>query len=99
MSFSLFVFGPWNPVNNLMASLFADKETVTLGNLLKDTQLENRTEHSLQTHLFLRKLIHFIPFTVWFSRSCLNLCDPMDCSIPGLPVHHQLPDFTQTHVH
>ena len=31
--------------------------------------------------------------------SCLTLCDPMDCSTPGLPVHHQLPEFTQTHVH
>ena len=30
---------------------------------------------------------------------CLTLCDPMDCSMPGLPVHHQLPEFTQTHVH
>ena len=29
----------------------------------------------------------------------LTLCDPMDCSTPGLPVHHQLPEFTQTHVH
>ena len=28
-----------------------------------------------------------------------NLCDPMDCSTPGLPVHHQLLEFTQTHVH
>ena len=28
-----------------------------------------------------------------------TLCDPMDCSMPGLPVHHQLPEFTQTHVH
>ena len=28
-----------------------------------------------------------------------NLCDPVDCSTPGLPVHHQLPEFTQTHVH
>ena len=27
------------------------------------------------------------------------LCDPMDCSTPGFPVHHQLPAFTQTHVH
>ena len=26
-------------------------------------------------------------------------CDPLDCSTPGLPVHHQLPEFTQTHVH
>ena len=29
---------------------------------------------------------------------CLTLCDPMDCSTPGLPVHHQLLEFTQTHV-
>ena len=28
-----------------------------------------------------------------------TLCNPMDCSTPGLPVHHQLPEFTQTHVH
>ena len=33
------------------------------------------------------------------TQSCLTLCDSMDCSMPGLPVHHQLPDFTQTHVH
>ena len=33
------------------------------------------------------------------AQSCLTLCDPMDCSMPGLPVHHQLPEFTQTHVH
>ena len=32
------------------------------------------------------------------AKSCLTLCDPMDCSTPGLPVHHQLPEFTQTHV-
>ena len=32
-------------------------------------------------------------------QSCLTLCDPMDCSTPGLPVHHQLPESTQTHVH
>ena len=33
------------------------------------------------------------------AQSCLTLCDPMNCSMPGLPVHHQLLDFTQTHVH
>ena len=32
-------------------------------------------------------------------QSCLTLCNPMNCSIPGLLVHHQLPEFTQTHVH
>ena len=33
------------------------------------------------------------------AQSCLTLCNPMDCSTPGLPVHHQLPVLTQTHVH
>ena len=33
------------------------------------------------------------------ARSCPTLCDPMDCSTPGFPVHHQLPEPTQTHVH
>ena len=33
------------------------------------------------------------------AQSSLTLCDPMDCSTPGLHVHHQLPEFTQTHVH
>ena len=32
------------------------------------------------------------------AQSCLTLCNPKDCSAPGLPVHHQLPEFTQTHV-
>ena len=33
------------------------------------------------------------------AQSCLTLCDPMDCSTPGFPVHHQLLEFIQTHVH
>ena len=33
------------------------------------------------------------------AQSCPPLCDPLDCSRPGCPVHHQLPEFTQTHVH
>ena len=33
------------------------------------------------------------------AQSCLTLCNPMNHSTPGLPVHHQLPEFTQTHVH
>ena len=42
------------------------------------------------------------PASLQFSsvaQSCLTLCDPQECSTPGLPVHHQLPEFTQTHVH
>ena len=33
------------------------------------------------------------------AQSCSTLCDPINCSMPGLPVHHQLPEFIQTHVH
>ena len=33
------------------------------------------------------------------AQSCMTLCDPMNRSTPGLPVHHHLPEFTQTHVH
>ena len=33
------------------------------------------------------------------AQSCPTVCDPMNRSTPGLPVHHQLPEFTQTHVH
>ena len=33
------------------------------------------------------------------AKSCPTLCNPKDCSTPGFPVHHQLPELTQTHVH
>ena len=33
------------------------------------------------------------------AQSCPTLCDPVNRSTPGLPVHHQLPELTQTHVH
>ena len=40
-----------------------------------------------------------VQFSSVQSLSCVWLCDPMSCSTPGLPVHHQLPEITQTHVH
>ena len=43
----------------------------------------------------LRKIIQFNSV----AHSCPTLCEPMDCSMPGLPVHHQLPELAQTHVH
>ena len=33
------------------------------------------------------------------AQLCLTLCDPVDCSMPGFPAHHQLPELAQTHVH
>ena len=52
-------------------------------------------------------LLLFIDATFWIpsvqfssvTQSCLTLCNPMNRSTPGLPVHHQLPELTQTHVH
>ena len=43
-----------------------------------------------------------LKFTIQFNsvaQSCPTLCDPMNCSMPGLPVHHHLQEFTQTHIH
>ena len=45
--------------------------------------------------LCIRKLVQFSSVT----QSCPILCDPMNHTIPGLPVHHQLPELTETHVH
>ena len=42
--------------------------------------------------------LHFIQFSS-VTQSCLTLCDPMNRTMPGLPVHHHLLEFTQTHVH
>ena len=45
------------------------------------------------------KCCSFFQFSSVESLSRVQLCDPMNRSMPGLPVHHQLPEFTQTHVH
>ena len=42
--------------------------------------------------------IHNVQFSS-VARSCPTLCDPIDCSMPGLPVYHKLQEFTQTDVH
>ena len=54
------------------------------------------------TLIFKFALLPFAFYSAQFSsvtQSCSTLCDPMNHSMPGLPVHHQLPEFTQTHVH
>ena len=64
------------------------------------------TSHSswlyLFTHSFNKYPLSFYSVQDQFSsvaQSCPTLCDPTNCSTPGLPVHHQLLEFTQTHVH
>ena len=65
------------------------------------------TEQLTHTHTHARTHTHWNfknKFTLQFqlssvTLSCPTLCDPKDCSTPGFPVHHQLLEFTQTHVH
>ena len=45
-------------------------------------------------------MLNITNYSIQFSRSsCPTLCDPMDCSTPGFPVHHQRPELAQAHVH
>ena len=56
--------------------------------------------HEIKRHLLLgRKVMTNLSQFSSVTQSCPILCDPMNCSTPGLPVHHQLPEFTQTHIH
>ena len=57
--------------------------------------MHNTTENVIQYVLICYLFYQFSSV----AQSCPTLCDPMTHSTPGLPVHHQLPEFTQTHVH
>ena len=56
-------------------------------------------------YFILRKLARFLLFLIFYMYCCSVIqlcstpCNPMDCNTPGFPIHHQLPEFTQTHVH
>ena len=52
-------------------------------------------EFLFHIHVFIFSSVQFNSV----AQSCPTLCDPMNCSTPGLPVHHHLPEFTQTNVH
>ena len=59
-------------------------------------------DHAIFVFLWLISLslmISNLPLFSSVAQSCPTLCDLMNCRTPGLPVHHQLPEFTQTHVH
>ena len=68
---------------------------------LPDPGIEPRSPHCRQTLYRLTQQgspYHILKFNS-AAQSCLTLCNPMYCSTPGLLVHHQLPELTQTHVH
>ena len=56
----------------------------------------SQLHHYLSSLFFQKSRCHQLSSV---TQSCLTLCDPMDCSMPGFPVHHQLPELAQTHAH
>ena len=61
--------------------------------------LQTRGSNCWRLQQFWRSHWHLTNQFSSVAQSCPTLCDPMNCSTPGLPVHHHLPEFTQTHVH
>ena len=66
--------------------------------LPRSLQSDNGTSFTSKVTQEVSKAFSSVQFSS-VAQSCLTLCDSMNCSTPGLPVHHQLPEFTQTHVH
>ena len=96
----------WRNINNLRYSdditLMAESEK-KLKSLLMKVKEENE-KVSLKLNLQKTKIrasgpISSVQFSRSVAQSCPTLCDPMNCSTPDFPVHHHLPEFTQTHVH
>ena len=78
--------------------LFSTHHTLLFSNLLKTP---SSLDHPISPYPSTLCWLHFALPVQFSSVAQLypTLCNPMDCSMPGLPVHYQLPEFTQTHVH
>ena len=92
-------------INNLRyvkdTTLMAEREEELKSLLMKVKEESEKV--GLKLNIQKTKIMAFGPISsVQFSsvsQSCPTLCDPINHTTPGLPVHHQLPEFTQTHVH
>ena len=62
-------------------------------------ETDGETMETVRLFFWAPKSLHMVIQFSSFAQSYPTLCDPMNCSTPGLPVHHHLPEFTQTHVH
>ena len=86
---------PLGPPSNLPSPSYPSRS-------LQNTELSSLCYTTDSQQLSVLHIVVCVNTLVQFSsvaQSCLTLCNPMNCSTPGLPVHHQLLEFTQTHVH
>ena len=64
------------------------------------TTADGAYSHEIKRRLLLgRKVMTNLVQSSSVAQLCPTICNPMNCSTPGLPGHHQLPEFIQTHVH
>ena len=64
----------------------------------RDLATEQQHKHSMHIPFQISVFV-FLKYGCSIAQSCLILCDPTDCSTPGFPVLHYLPEFAQIHVH
>ena len=88
-------------INNLRyaenTTLLAESEEELKSLLMKVKESE---KFGLKLNIQQTKIMASSPITSWqIGGECLTLCDPMDCSTPGFPVHHKLPKLAQAHVY
>ena len=89
------IFTHWSNWLKLHNIFWIDR-WIQLHNLKIDCQLTcYHSKHYMRTNEYVKGSIQVTSV----AQSCPTLCDPMNRSTPGFPVHHQLPEFTQTHVH
>ena len=82
--------------NDTLKGSLVPLSKLSLANILQSCSV---TEISLEAFIWHIFLYHTYQFSSVQSLSRVRLCDPIDCSMPGLPVHHQFPGLAQNHVH
>ena len=82
-----------------MQGFFSICKSINVIHHINKSKDKNHMIISIDAEKAFDKIQH--PFMIQFSsaQSCLTLCNPMNRSTSGLPVHHQLPESTQTHIH
>ena len=97
-SFS-FSISPSNEYSGLISFRICCFDLLAVQGILKSLLQHHSSKESilLCSAFFMAQLSH--PYISLVTQSCPSLCDPVDCSMPGFHVHHQLLELTQTHVH